>query len=142
MEFRVDADGCSLPGVVSRKCDIWAVGCILFKVAATDRASAFANDYGPIALKQQSKDRSLPQLSETHNESLRRETMCPEEDRKIPLWKQVNAVLKLCFALNPEERASAFELSRRFDMMRSLVVEAEIAEKTNVRSRYDVDKHK
>ena len=113
-EFTYDASGNSQPGVFSKESDIWAIGCILFQVATTNKYRAFQSDYGAIAYKNGWEGYGLPGLCEMDNETLRQETICTELGYSLALWKQINAILDECFRRDPKERATALELKDRF----------------------------
>lgn len=125
LDFSYDEAGHSRPAEVSRKSDIWAIGCILFKVASCNRACAFTSDYNVIAFKNRHEGHALPQLEEGHNKALCHAIWCPERDRVLPLWEQVNSMIKLCLAIDPEERPTALELSNRFEKMRKILLQDE-----------------
>ena len=84
-DYIYDASGRSQAGTVTRKGDIWAVRCILFKLATTGREPAFANHYEAVAFTKKHEGFILPQLEEWHNESLTTATLCPARHELIPL---------------------------------------------------------
>lgn len=112
-EYSYDACGHPQAGIVSLKSDIWAIGCILFKLATTNKAAAFVNDYEVVAYKKHGH--SLPQLFETHNPTLQRETLSPECSSRLPFWKQINSLLERCLARDPDERITAMQLKTWFE---------------------------
>src|SRR5271170_3501208 len=74
------------PGIASKKSDIWALGCILFNLATTGKETAFKNDFRAVAFRDQLEE--LPQLNEHDGSGLSQETMCPELECVVPIWKQ------------------------------------------------------
>ena len=100
-------DGRPYSGIVSKYADIWAVGCILYKLATTGRSSAFPSDWAAVAYKQHHAS-DVPQLASN-----------------IPLqlkaWQsgmyfrdQINDVLRGCFEIDPAQRPSAEDLLNTF----------------------------
>lgn len=53
---------------------------------------------------------------------LQLQTRCPERGELIPVWRQVNEILGVCFARRPEDRVTAIELMLRFVGMRNAVL--------------------
>ena len=72
-----DQEGNSQPAEVSRKSDVWAVGCILFRLATTDRSAPFKDDWAVRAYKRQFPGFDLPQLNGDHNPDLSQMVTCP-----------------------------------------------------------------
>lgn len=116
-EITFDSSGLPLPCVVTCKSDIWAMGCILFKLATTNKVCAFDSDYSALNYKRDFEGFELPQLNEQHNIELRQKTKCKGEEGQ-PFWEQLNGIIKVCLAKDPEERPTARELNSRFEMMR------------------------
>ena len=116
-------EGRSSAGIVSRYADIWALGCILFKLATTGRSSAFTSDWTAIAYKQNHGGFELPQLNSSNGPF---SILKPNSD-----WLRVelNLVLRACFAREPKERPTCDQLLEKFEMlnelMKSLVQEEE-----------------
>ena len=133
-----DSDGHSLPGEVSRKTDIWAIGnnwcipsncilgCILFRVASTNKAIAFPNDIEAVQFKC-NLAATNPKLESTSNSSLQEQAVCPETGCLLSFVDQINLIFKICFARDPKDRATAFELLRRFERMRQALLESRAA---------------
>jgi serine/threonine protein kinase len=113
-EFNYDPSGNSVPGTFSKGSDVWALGCILFEIATTRNRRAFGSDYETIAYTQSLEGFQLPQLREADNENLKLEIICPPLGHRVPVWKEINAILDLCFKKDPEERVAASELEVRF----------------------------
>jgi serine/threonine protein kinase len=113
-----DASGNSRPGLFSKESDIWALGCILYQVATTNNCRAFQNDYCAIAYKKGWDEFPLPQVRELDNKHLKQEVVFPES---LPLWKQINIIVELCFRRDPKERATALELKEQFLRLREVV---------------------
>ena len=93
----------------------------MFEVATRNRKRAFFDDFEALRYKE-TPGYNQPQLTETDNESLQLETLCPIRRELMPFWKQINEILGTCFAKNPEDRASALELMKRFEGMRKAVL--------------------
>jgi hypothetical protein len=91
------------------------------EVATRNRKRAFLDDNEALRYKE-TPGYNEPQLTETDNEFLQLETLCPIRGELMPFWKQINEILGTCFARNPEDRASALELRRRFEGMRKAVL--------------------
>jgi serine/threonine protein kinase len=101
-------------GIVSKHGDIWAVGCILFKLATTGQGSAFAHDHAALAYKQKHRGYHVPQLNATHN----RFSGLTRSDAGA-FRKELNSILRACFARDPKERPTAGAL---WDTIITLVV--------------------
>jgi serine/threonine protein kinase len=122
-EYTYDSSGHSTPGSVSTKSDIWALGCILYRLATSGKTFAFSGDYAAVAYKQRHDGVELPQLTAEHAPSLQLETMCPERICLLPMWEQINSILGKCLARDPELRPSALELRLRFQKMADAIVQ-------------------
>lgn len=109
-------------GMASRKSDIWSLGCLLFYLATTGEAKAFPNDHWAVLFSKRYEGYDLPQLNERLGSSLSQETLCPRRGLRLPIWKQINSILKMCFARIPDQRPSAFELRQRFQEMREAFI--------------------
>lgn len=97
------------------------IGCILFEVATRNTKRAFLDDFEALRYKE-NLGYKVPQLSETDNEALHLETLCPKRGELSPFWRQLNEILGICFARRPEDRATAAELKMRFEKMRNAVL--------------------
>jgi serine/threonine protein kinase len=97
-----------------RRSDCWSIGCILFKVATTNARSAFSSDWDVTSFVLK-PERPVPKLDATDNINLQRSTWCPVRRTSIPIWEQINDIFELCFTRDPEQRATAFELKKRFE---------------------------
>ena len=100
-------------GIVSKYGDIWAVGCILFKLATTGQGSAFADDIAALAYKQRHRGCHVPQLNPTNSRFSVRVTK--DSDAAGAFRKELNSILEACFAREPKERPTADELFKTFD---------------------------
>jgi len=114
-DVNFDTDGNLQPAEVSRKSDIWAIGCILFRLATTDRRAPFWNDYAVVAYKRQYPGHDVPQLTEFDNPALSETIICPDTGLVMQVWEQINIILKLCFERNPAARPTAAHLRERFE---------------------------
>lgn len=125
-EFTYDTSGNSRPGIVSKESDIWAVGCILFQVATTNNSRAFQSDHHAIGFRKGWEGYEIPQLNELHNVNLGQGIACPElgSCESMPLWMHLNFILFKCFAREPRDRASAYELMEYFQGWRRVILTA------------------
>lgn len=128
-EYTYDALDRSEGGVVSLKSDIWAIGCILFRLATTNKRPAFVNDYEMIAYKKEYEGHSLPQLTETQNPNLKREAPTPDEDL-LPFWQLLNTILEHYLARNPDKRVTAADLQAWFEAVMQDMIDREKSEIT------------
>ena len=117
-----DSAGVYQPGVVSKKSDIWSLGCILFQLATTNKACAFDSDNQVVAFK--NGYCKLPLLNKEHNKALKLETICPQQGCLLPFWEQINSILKVCLAQDPGDRPTADQLLISFNKMWFGLVEA------------------
>jgi serine/threonine protein kinase len=99
-------------GIVSKYGDIWAVGCILFKLATTGQGSAFADDHAALAYKQKHRGYHVPQLNPTNT----RFSGLAKSDAGA-FRKELNSILKACFARDPKERPTASKLEDKFTIL-------------------------
>lgn len=81
-------------GESSEKIDIWAFGCIIFQVASRGRSSVFSSDHEAVTYALD--DKSLPQLTGSHNSELSSESL-----------HQLNKLIKECLTVSPKTRPSA-----------------------------------
>jgi serine/threonine protein kinase len=121
--------------VYSKRSDSWSVGCVLFKVATTNKRSAFRGDWD-VAKFALCPTIPCPRLEPTDNVTLKQETICPAQGRPVPLWEQINSILELCFTREPEQRATAYQLLERFENIRNALLKSctETAPKGNEES--------
>jgi len=112
--------------VYSGGSDIWAFGCLLFRVCAhnqyiPENTSAsrsrriswrdlFCNRDGPPHLNKNSWT--------LHNPNLLKMFMCPVEKKTTQFVRQMNAIIAACLARNRKERPSALDLLQRFESIR------------------------
>jgi serine/threonine protein kinase len=107
-------EGASSFGKVSKYGDIWALGCILFKLATTGRSSAFTSDWRAVAYKQQHARYDVPQLDAKKDEG------SPELKLEDDGFRdEINSILKGCFAREPKERPTSEQLLKRFAALKS-----------------------
>jgi len=99
---------------VCRRSDTWSIGCILFKLATTNKRFAFQSDHDVTDFDLR-PGRAAPKLDVTDNVNLQQATSCPTTGRLIPLWEQINHILERCFTREPEYRATVVELKERFE---------------------------
>jgi serine/threonine protein kinase len=116
-EDTYDESGHSQPGKVSQESDIWALGCLLFKVATSGRKPAFKHDHAALGYKKRWPDYDLPQITESDAPLLEMKIVCPVSMKDISIREQINSIIALCFARDPEQRPTALELRRRFEKM-------------------------
>ena len=112
----------------SKKSDIWAMGCILYRVATMDNAGAFRDDcqWEPTGCGNYRLERKMPRLNATYNKALLKPMGSAST---TPFWQHLNSVLEECFAFDPNERPTAQDLKLRFEnMRRALLDDKTIAE--------------
>ena len=109
------ADGMSTAGKVSKYGDIWAIGCIIFKLATSGRSSAFPNDWTAIAYKRKHDGYDLPQLKPTDCQFF-----APQVVAEM-LREELNLILTSCFAREPKERPTAAGLLSRFEALKASI---------------------
>ena len=99
----------------SKKSDIWSIGCILYALASTGVKSAFPSD--SVAYWYAHGETEVPQLSETNNPNLSRQTTT-QSGISAPVWIVLNGIVKHCLSPLPEARLSASELITQFQDLR------------------------
>ena len=106
----------------SKKSDIWAMGCILYRVATMDNAGAFRDDcqWEPTGCGNYRLERKMPRLNATYNKALLKRM---GSATSAPFWQHLNSVLEDCFAFDPHERPTAQDLKLRFENMRSALLD-------------------
>lgn len=104
----------------SRKSDVWAIGCLLYELAATGKKKAFSNDRETLAFIEGRVH--LPQVDAEVNSSLDRETYCPKERRKRTFVAQVNSIIGSCLVLQPSDRATVMQLKVRFEELKAYLI--------------------
>lgn len=108
----------------SKKSDIWAVGCILYRVATMDAGKFWdacqweATGCGGYRLSMKT-----PRLDATHNSKLLKSTSSSQGDLGIPFYQELNSILDVCFERDAEERPTADGLKMRFEEMRSVLLD-------------------
>jgi len=125
----LDLDTSEDHGQFSRKSDIWAMGCILFRLATTAKKSAFKND-GSVLVYSQGYG-ICPQIDEVVNPSLRREIYCPDEESKTSCLSQINSLVALCLTLEPSARATTMKLKVTFERMKAYLIDDMTKEERN-----------
>ena len=92
----------------SKMCDIWAIGCILYRIATMDDDGAFQDDcqWEANGCGRCQFGRATPRLTPTHNKQLV-QTVSSGTELKVPFWQQLNLVLEECFNLEPRKRPTA-----------------------------------
>ena len=112
-ELMEDAtNGMSSAGKVSKYGDIWAIGCIIFKLATSGRSSAFPNDWTAIAYKRKHDGYDLPQLKPTDCQFSAPQVVAEA------FIEELNLLLTSCFAREPKERPTAARLLSRFEALK------------------------
>ena len=101
-------------GKVSKYSDIWALGCILFKLATTGKKNAFTSDYAAIAYKQQNEKYGLPQLDSINCEF----SVSTSFSNARTFRDEINSILKNCFAREPKERPTSKKLLGDFFLLK------------------------
>lgn len=114
-EFTFDEYGNCQAAVVSKKLDTWAMGCILFRLATTNTAVAFKDDFDVVGYANRS-DAEVPQICRGMKEALECQTWTLNGE-SATFRMHINSILKFCFAKDPEERATAADLKRTFEGM-------------------------
>src|SRR5208282_106831 len=79
-------------GEASKKSDIWALGCILYRVATMD-SGTFKDPCLP-----RSTGGGLPAILEIPQVSVPPQNSSPQAQRDISFYQQLNSILYLCFA--------------------------------------------
>jgi serine/threonine protein kinase len=106
-----DLYGHPSPGEVCRKSDIWAIGCILFRIACMNKASAFEDDLDALTGRVPALDIKEPTMWHQLTRPL-------DAQRSLVFCQQTKEVFAVCFARDPNERETAFQLKERFERMR------------------------
>ena len=94
------------PGRICLGSDIWAIGCILFKLSTTNKRNAFHSDFAVWDYRK--TEGIVPQLNASDNHYLNQEIVF--NGVKQPIWVVINGILGQCFAKNPMARPSARNL--------------------------------
>jgi serine/threonine protein kinase len=101
----------------TKSADMWSIGCILFELATAKRRVPFP--LGDLSVKDLADGLiSTPQLTVQDNSLLQEETLCPAASRNLTVLEQLNSILQLCLAVEPEKRVTAAGLKRRFEEMK------------------------
>ena len=79
----------------------------------------------------------MPRLDAFQNSALLEATMCPESGQLIPFYEQVNSVLEICFARQPRDRATAFQLKTRFEKIRDALIGSEVVPLSHTQDLHD-----
>ena len=133
LERTYDESGNCRPGIISASSDIWSIGCILFRLATTNRRNAFEHDFDVVEYGRNKNGYDIPQVDEIDNEALKQETFSLKNGTAMPIWKQLNSILRQCFSRNPGERPSACELKTEFEEMKfALWVKSTYEMRTNM----------
>lgn len=108
----------------SKKSDIWALGCILYRLATMDNATAFRDDcqWEATGCGRYRLEGRTPRLNANHNKTL---IQPMGRGNSTPFWQHLNSVLGDCFAFDPKERPTAHDLKLRFENMRSVLLDSE-----------------
>lgn len=115
LDFSFDASGRTEPGFVTRQCDIWAIGCIIFNVSVTGSSEAFANDDRIFAFSKGYEGHIIPRLDERCNPALGLKVRGVGKDRLVPFWEHINSILEICFERDPVRRGTATDLKKKFE---------------------------
>jgi serine/threonine protein kinase len=104
-------------GEFSRKSDIWAIGCIIYRLVA--KKNAFPSDEAANKYAADESDDLRPLVDEpSAHSSLCRETFCPEERCMISFIKQIDSIIGSCLARDASARPTAMQLKVRFEAMK------------------------
>lgn len=127
---KYDENGKEKSAEYTKSADIWAVGCIIMQLAITKKSNAFTDGGDWAVVNFANGGGSLPQIVETDNPSLLRQSFCPEKGCMRPFWKQLNLIIHKCLSLNPEDRITAMDLKSWFEKMKTcLIMDASEEEK-------------
>jgi serine/threonine protein kinase len=117
LEEKYDDQGNPLPAEFSRKSDIWALGCILYRIASKDQA--FRNDDKVKSYVWGSKESPLPQIDELTDASYDRVIYCSKKRRPLPFREHLNLIIESCLAKQPSDRPTAMQLKVRFEELKA-----------------------
>jgi hypothetical protein len=82
----------------------------------------------------------MPRLNVAHNSALLEATMCPDSGRLVPFFEQINSIFEVCFAREPQDRATAFQLKTRFEKIRDALIGTQIVPSSHMQDlRYDTE---
>jgi serine/threonine protein kinase len=111
---------------LSKKSDIWAIGCVLYQLATTNKAKAFPNDTYTWCYGKGFDGFSLPQLTLEQNPQLKRSSQMSAgaANGELEFWRQLNVVLTACFSRRPTDRPSVLQLLGMFEIMRTEQLQA------------------
>ena len=100
----------------SRKSDIWAIGCILFRVATANQKRPFHDDLNAFKYRIV-VDTPTPKLTAQDNKSLDRIV------GNMPFYEHLNGVIADCFNRDDQQRPTAEDLYERFENLRNQLME-------------------
>ena len=108
----------------SKKSDIWALGCILYRVATMDNATAFRDDcqWEATGCGRYRLEGRTPRLNANYSKTL---IQPMGRGNSVPFGQHLNSVLGDCFAFDPKDRPTAHDLKLRFENMRSVLLDSE-----------------
>jgi serine/threonine protein kinase len=102
----------------SHKSDIWAIGCILFRVATMNKRYAFESDWDTFVYYND-PNTSIPKLIGEDNTELVREF------KNLPFYQHLNTLIATCLARDPVKRPTALDLYDQFEDLWEEVMESE-----------------
>jgi serine/threonine protein kinase len=103
----------------SHKSDIWAIGCILFRVATMNKRCAFKTDWETFVYYSDLKT-SIPTLIGEDNTELVREF------NDLPFYQHLNTLIATCLDRDPLKRPTASDLYNQFEDLWEAVMEIEM----------------
>jgi serine/threonine protein kinase len=95
----------------SRKTDVWAIGCIIFRIATMSRRRPFQDDFNASRYLIVSET-PAPALTPEDNMELVRNV------GDVPFYKHLNAIIEDCFKREYQQRPTAVDLYERFKCLR------------------------
>jgi serine/threonine protein kinase len=94
----------------SHKSDIWAIGCILFRVATMNKRCAFQSDWDTFVYYS-NLDASIPKLIGEDNTEL------VAKFKDLPFYQHLNTLIAACLDRDPLNRPTALDLYNQFEAL-------------------------
>jgi serine/threonine protein kinase len=113
-----DDEGKQQPGEFSRKTDIWAIGCIIYRLATTGNAGPFT-DSEVKKLANGTGDCRVRAIGEKDNWSLQRQRFCPRKRCKLSFCEELNSIICSCLEVSPDKRPTAMQLKIQFEEIKA-----------------------